>query len=323
MAETFTPENIDPALCSSNPANDLLERIRNRTTQPSTPALPGDEEMEDSPLETPLNPSNTMDTARSLVNYSRLVKRKMDLSDAASVTFDQFCQTRSSEERQALFFAHILQLLELAKKSDKADLWKNVSSWVKAFVFGPSTISYCGLNKAMRERHVADLPEEDDIVAVNLLLASIWSKGTSQRNIYKTNVKKSMESRSTFRNVAVLSHRLIKGYQAYGSALPCWCLKQYPELNDEDFWPKVDETIAMFRKDQTQEQIDICFNTIYEDDKAAYGDPATADHKTVDDAIPDWQKTLRKHANKVQTTPAQKKHRIGEVDTSTKGEQEQ
>ncbi|KAJ7745182.1 hypothetical protein DFH07DRAFT_963395 [Mycena maculata] len=109
-----------------------------------------------------------------------------------------------------------------------------------------------------------------------------------------------------FRNIAALSHRLIKGtpikptVQLYQRvALIRWCLKQYPELDDEDFWPKVDKTIAMFRKDQRQEQIDICFNTIYENNNAAYRDPATTNHKTVDDAIPEWQKTLRKHANKV------------------------
>ncbi|KAJ7735867.1 hypothetical protein DFH07DRAFT_967057 [Mycena maculata] len=185
------PANTTGATVEWIGANDLLERIRNLrngTTQRSTPPPPDDEEMEDSPLEMPLDPSNTVDTARSPVNYGRLVK---------PVAFDQFYQTHSSEERQALLFVHVLQLLELAKKSDKADLWvitpdlgKNVSSWVKAFVFGPSTISYRGLNvKSDARTHVADPHEEDDIVAVDLLLASIRSQGTSQRNIYKTNVR--------------------------------------------------------------------------------------------------------------------------------------
>lgn len=43
---------------------------------------------------------------------------------------------------------------------------------------------------------------------------------------------------------------------------------------------------------------------IYSDDKAKYGDPADSTHTTVDISfIPEWQKTLGKHAAKVSIVP--------------------
>ncbi|KAJ6617529.1 hypothetical protein B0H10DRAFT_2434359 [Mycena sp. CBHHK59/15] len=82
------------------------------------------------------------------------------------VAFDQFCQIRSTDERQVLLLVHILELLDLTRKNDKAGVWtipvdlmKKISSYVKAFVFSPMTISYRGLNKAMRECKAKGLPD--------------------------------------------------------------------------------------------------------------------------------------------------------------------
>ncbi|KAJ6609800.1 hypothetical protein B0H10DRAFT_2225599 [Mycena sp. CBHHK59/15] len=172
MASTFTDENIDPNLLALDPTNDILARIRKNRT---TPLI----HLQRFPLAMAM-------TASSLVAYGRLVKHKITLSDTSSVAFDQFCQTHLADERQVLLLAHILQLLNLSKKNDKGKvrtipdgLMKKISSYVKAFVFSPTTTSYRGLNvsehimQAMCECKVNGLPEEDDLVAVDLFLARI------------------------------------------------------------------------------------------------------------------------------------------------------
>lgn len=67
------------------------------------------------------------------------------------------------------------------------------------------------------------------------------------------------------------------------------------------------------------------FNTIYEDDKVTYGDPANTEFKTETDKVPAWQETLRKHANNVEPTPKEagntsKKRRIEDVDGASDDE---
>ncbi|KAJ6557198.1 hypothetical protein B0H10DRAFT_2446173 [Mycena sp. CBHHK59/15] len=183
---------------------------------------------------------------------------------------------------------------------------------------------------------VKGLPEEDDTVAVDLVLAKIRDKGTHYRNVYKPKfVKESMEKDSPFENIAALSHKLIKSTNVKATvqlyqrvALICWCLKEYPTVEDDDFWPKVDETIAKFRKDSNNlDELNLCFNTIYEDDKEAHGDPAKTDFKTVEsEGVPGWQATLHKHARNVQPMPKaaggppQKKRRVEQLENSSDGE---
>ncbi|KAJ7477105.1 hypothetical protein B0H11DRAFT_2234583 [Mycena galericulata] len=254
-------------------------------------------------------PDAPAQTTPPLVAYGRLVKHKMT-SPTRPRLYPASC-TRCVEERQALLFAHVLQLLELSKKNEKAKPWiitpdvaKKISSYVKAFVFSPTTTSYRDLNCKVK-----GLPEEDDTVAVDLVLAKIRDKGTHYRNVYKTKVKESMEKDSAIENIAALSHNLIKS------------------TNDDGFWPKVDETIAKFRKDSNnQDEFNLCFNTIYEDDKEVHGDPAKTDFKTVEsEGVPGWQATLRKHAGNVQPIPKgaggppQKKRRVEQLENSSDG----
>ncbi|KAJ6622402.1 hypothetical protein B0H10DRAFT_903727 [Mycena sp. CBHHK59/15] len=309
MASTFTDKNIDPNLLALDPTNDILACIRNNRTTPPVldppPALPsgdGDDVDEDAqmPLVSLLPHSSNSNSASSLVAYGHLVKHKITLSDTSSVAFDQFCQTHSADERQVLPLAHILQLLDLSKKNDKGEVWtipdglmKKISSYVKAFVFSPTTTSYRGLDvsehimQAMCECKVNGLPEEDDLVAVDLVLVRIRDKGTTLRNVYKTKVKESMAKKSPIANIAAVFHKLLKNMsikptlQFYQHvALIRWCLFKYPAISDKDFWLKVDEIIAKFRKDSTtDEELNLCLNTIYEDDKAKYGDPSTTDYK--------------------------------------------
>ncbi|KAJ7302617.1 hypothetical protein DFH08DRAFT_977745 [Mycena albidolilacea] len=347
MASSFTDENIDPSLLTMDPNMDPAQKLmaRMRANPPSLTLNlppPNDENIDNndqldlpSSIAIPINlsaPSNS-----SLAAFGRLVKRQVNLSDASSVAFDQFCQTRSADERQALVYAGVLQMLDLAKKNDKDTVWtippdlhRRIVGYVRAFVFSPTTVCYRGINvgehilKAMRECNVKNLPEEDDIIAVGLVLALIRSKGTHYRNTFKTKVKASMARNSSMRNIATLSHKLLKDtgvkptvqfYQRV--AFIRWCLSNYPNLSEEDFWPKgVDNSIATFRhQHKTQEELDACFNTIYEDDKVEYGKPEDTDLTTVDfSTTPDWQVTLGERTKNIQPQPVSKKRKIGEVE---------
>ncbi|KAJ7902850.1 hypothetical protein B0H14DRAFT_3708320 [Mycena olivaceomarginata] len=328
MAETFVNKNIDPSLRSTDPTKDIFLRIRSAglisTPTPTPPAdMDNDDDMPATPR-LPVGPSNGP-TNNPSVSYASLVKNKMALSDAASVALDQFCQARA-EDREVLLFAHVVQLLELFKKNEKMELWvisqdldRKIVTYVKAFVFSPTTVSYRGLNvgehilKAMRECKVKSLPDDDDTTANDLVLARIREKCTHYRNVYKSRVKESTAKDSPLRNIAALSHRLAKNsgikatVQLYQRvALVRWCFVQYPDLEDDEFWPKaVDHTIDQFRKrSSNQEELNLCFNAIYEDDKKLYGDPAGTEFKSADiDQGPAWQVTLGKHARNIQVTP--------------------
>ncbi|KAJ7694477.1 hypothetical protein B0H14DRAFT_3530662 [Mycena olivaceomarginata] len=278
MASSFTDENIDPSLLTMDPNMDPAQKLmaHMRANPPSNLPPPDDENIDNndqldllSSIAIPINlsaPSNS-----SLVAFGRLVKR----------------QTRSADERQALVYAGVLQVLDLAKKNDKD-------------------------TKAMRECNVKNLPEEDDIIAVGLVLALIRSKGTHYRNTFKTKVKASMACNSSMRNIATLSHKLLKDTGVKPTVQFYQCVAFI-----EDFWPKgVDNSIATFRhQHKTQEELDVCFNTIYEDDKVEYGKPEDTDLTTVDfSTTPDWQVTLGERTKNIQPQPVSKKRKIGEVE---------
>ncbi|KAJ7447094.1 hypothetical protein B0H11DRAFT_2290266 [Mycena galericulata] len=232
MSTLFTDENIDPALLAIGPSRS-----------PSEEPPPRNDDLNDEQAGPSQPPDAPAQTAPPLVAYGRLVKHKMNLSDCLRVRHGcgYIQPMRCAEERQALLFAHVLQLLELSKKNEKAKPWiitpdvavrnppfsyslthactttqKKIGSYVKAFVFSPTTTSYRDLNvsehisKVIRQYKVKGLPEEDDTVAVDLVLAKIRDKGTHDRNVYKTKVKESMEKDSAIENIAALSHNLIK-----------------------------------------------------------------------------------------------------------------
>ncbi|KAJ7347139.1 hypothetical protein DFH08DRAFT_961511 [Mycena albidolilacea] len=246
--------------------------------------------------------------------------------------------TRSADECQALVYAGVLQVLDLAKKNDNDTVWTippNLHQWIVkyvcAFVFSPTTVCYCGINvgehilKAMRECNVKNLLEEDDIIAVGLVLALICSKGTHYQNTFKTKVKASMAHNSSMCDIATLSHKLLKdtGVKPTVQFYQCvafirWCLSNYPNLSEEDFWPKgVDNSIAMFRhQHKTQEELDAyVFSSVLLHFMLMIIQPEDTDLTTVDfSTTPDWQVTLGEHTKNIQPQPVFKKHKIGEVE---------
>ncbi|KAJ6538291.1 hypothetical protein B0H10DRAFT_1971616 [Mycena sp. CBHHK59/15] len=209
----------------------------------------------------------------------------------------------------------------LSRKNEKTEMWsilpnlmKKLSSFIQVFV-SLTTTSYSGLNKAMRKCKVKVLPNKDDVVAVGLVLVKIQST----------------EKESPIANVTTLANKLLKNTNVKATvqfyqrvALICWCITNFPMLTDDEFWLKgVNKSIAQFCKDsQSDEELNKCFNTIYEDDKVKYGDPTETEYKIINIKMtPAWQQMSRKHANNIQPAPketpgpAHKKCRIDDMDT--------
>ncbi|KAJ6567791.1 hypothetical protein B0H10DRAFT_1928643 [Mycena sp. CBHHK59/15] len=339
MSDTFTDANIDPQIRAMNPAAQLLQMVRTRaaTAPPQGSPSGGSEDDEFMDQDLPANPPlqsaayNSIGNSSTLVSFGRLLKRQFKLSNQSSVAFDQFCQTGSSDERQAILFAYILELIDLGRKNDKAEAWtispglsQKINMYVQAFVFSPTTTAYWGLKsvehlvKAMRECKVADLPNEEETTQNEIVVVKVRGKMTYHRNVQ---VKNSTEKNSETRNIAALANKVLSGttikptvqfYQRL--AFLRWCVREYPNLPEDDYWPKVDEIINTYRTDcQSKIELDLVFNAIYEDDKRKYGDPSETDFTTEDiQADPKWQVTVCKHSENVR--PVLKKRKISEVE---------
>jgi hypothetical protein len=104
MASSFTDENIDPSLLTMDPNMDPAQKLmaRMRANPPSLTLNlppPNDENIDNNDqLDLPSSiaiPNLSAPSNSSLVAFGRLVKRQVNLSDASSVAFDQFCQVYS------------------------------------------------------------------------------------------------------------------------------------------------------------------------------------------------------------------------------------
>ncbi|KAJ7227802.1 hypothetical protein C8J57DRAFT_1252331 [Mycena rebaudengoi] len=239
---------------------------------------------------------------------------------------------QSADERQAVLFMHVLQVLDLVKKNEKVSEWKvskelgkKIGSYAQAFVLSPSTTSYRGvfyaehILKAMREIGVAGIPSDAEVEARDIVLTAIRNKSISHRNVLKTKLKASTDKKSDMRNIAVLASKVAAGskiqltVQLYQRlAFLRFCLTSYPGLSDDDFWPKVDEVIDDYRRNRANKtELDQVFNEIYETDKTTYGDPADTEIRTVDsqDGI---NMTISKHAGNIE--PVRKKRKLADVE---------
>ncbi|KAJ7259292.1 hypothetical protein C8J57DRAFT_1515365 [Mycena rebaudengoi] len=314
MSLTFTEDNIDPVLLPMDPTFAFLQNVKAASASGLSPSAsasgsnspsldsPGSNEedtMDQSP-DTPV-PSGSNVTA-PLVAFGRLVKRQTELTEQSTVAFDQFCALRTSDERQVMLFAHVLQMLDMARSNSRSSLWRKIHSYTQAFILSPTTTAYRGLNtaehivSAMRECGIKDLPPDEDTAANELVLTETRNKATYFRNILKTKLKASTAKKSDTRNIAELAAKL---YQRL--AFLRFCVVEYPALSEDEFWPKA--------------ELNVLFTSFYDKDKAIYGDPATTKHKTVDiQTLVSWQTTVLKHSEAVQ--PAPKKRKISEVEGS-------
>ncbi|KAJ6480442.1 hypothetical protein C8R45DRAFT_1101016 [Mycena sanguinolenta] len=340
MSGTFIDANIDPALHAlddgTDPAAQMLLKFRTAgsSAPPSDPASPtgsqdmaGDEPEGSLPaagfhLPTPsLTPGGP-----SLAAFGNLVKHQVHLSEKSGVAFDQFLRLRSSDERNVVLFAHILELLDMTRKMEKAEQYEisqslstRIRNYTRAFVYSPQLSAYRGIEAAehvllaMRESNGSDLPPESDTASVKMVLSHIGEKATYYRNVVKTVVTSSLQPNSPLENIAALTNKLINGTQIKATtqlyvrlAFIRTIMYQYPWLNEETFWLKVDDVILHNSKNcKTKEELDGLYNLYYRDDIKLHKDPAETPHTTVEfnESASTWQAVVRKHSKNVAPNP--------------------
>ncbi|KAJ7509388.1 hypothetical protein B0H11DRAFT_2427793 [Mycena galericulata] len=224
MSHTFVSANIDPQLGGGDPAALMLRRLREHASTPATPGPSespgpsGDDKMDQDQDTNPPPPHSAFNFAPqipSLTAFGNLVKRQVTLSDKSTVAFDQFCQNRSPEERSVLLLAHVLELLDLARKNEKAELWvitptlsKKINSYTQAFMYSPTITAYRGLSMA---EHLLNFPLRKRPLIARWCFPRYRDKGTQYRNILKTAVKESLETDSDTENIAALADKLLRG----------------------------------------------------------------------------------------------------------------
>ncbi|KAJ6629390.1 hypothetical protein B0H10DRAFT_2208792 [Mycena sp. CBHHK59/15] len=364
MSDSFVDANIDPQILAMDPVAQMLQMLRASAPGdgaiapgPMSPAVngsTGDDNMDQDIPGTPTAFNFAPLGMSSMAAFGGMVKHQINLTDKSTVAFDQFCQNRSAEERTVIMFAHVLKLLDIIRKNEKAEQWvitstlsKKINSYAQAFMYSPKITAYRGLNmaehllKAMHETHLAELPPEEETTHCEMVLSRIRDKGTHYRNIFKTTIKISLEPNSETQNIAALANKLLAGTKLKATAqfyvrlaFIRFVMTQYPWLTEETFWLQVDEFIEQNRKDcKTPEELDVFYNFIYQKDVKTHGDPADTPYKTVEfnASARSWQAILRKHSANIQPNPkntqllaqaaaaatvssSNKKHRLEEVE---------
>ncbi|KAJ6522816.1 hypothetical protein DFH09DRAFT_1096983 [Mycena vulgaris] len=171
-------------------------------------------------------------------------------------------QNLSPEESSILLLGHVLELLNISRKNEKADLWvissslSKIASYNRAFMYSPQLSAYRGMNmvehllKGMRESNVADLPAKEQTAEYEMVLSKICDKGTHHRNLLKTVIKGSLEPGSEIKNVAALAAKLLQGSTIKADLqFYCFVKRTYKWLTEEIFWIQVDELIEKYCKD--------------------------------------------------------------------------
>ncbi|KAF7367439.1 hypothetical protein MSAN_00806600 [Mycena sanguinolenta] len=341
MSNTFNDENIDPALramdnISVDPAANMLEKLRagNSSAPPSSPGTPAnDDDMDEDQLSgmTPISgftlgtPSLTPG-GPTLVAFGNAVKHQVKLSEKSAVAFDQFLRLRTPEERNIVLFAHVLELLDISRRNERAEqfvisptLGKKIRTYTLAFFLSPQLSAYRGpkasehILNAMRDCKISELPPDSDTTSVQSVLSSIGERATHYRNVIKTTVASSLQHGSPLKNIAALTSKLVQGSTLKATsqlyirlAFIRYIMVEYPWLNEETFWLKVDEVIAQNSKScETEKELNKLYNLFYKEDIMKHGDPATTAHKTSEFSEVDggWQGVIRKHSVTVLPNP--------------------
>jgi len=253
-----------------------------------------------------------------IASFIRMLKQRKKFSDAAEADLELYSQTRDIEERLALHFAIALEERDLLKQLTKPDQWvisedlkKSIGIYVKAFLLSPTVSSYKGnaaehVLKAMNDLNVGGIPAEGDVIQVKELLSVIGTTLTAYRNTIKTKIIASLEDGSKTRNIADLTHEIIKNTTVVATlqlyirlAFLRWHIVTFRK--SADTWDEVDKTLVKWRKVATTEKdLTESFNMMYQEDKVTYGDPANTRHETTQPKnVPAWLKTIDSHSVKV------------------------
>ncbi|KAJ7050131.1 hypothetical protein C8F01DRAFT_1092682 [Mycena amicta] len=253
-----------------------------------------------------------------LFAFCQMAKRQFGLKGQAAVSMENFCQPISTDERLGLVFASVLQLISMkedatAHEAETYVLPENLITLCKvytpAYLMCPQASACRGVDAAvhiansMRESYPSIVPAADDVARMSVVLKYINKKLTSYRNIIKSKIEESHEEHW---NIAKLAHALAgKGPNASKPTLQVylrvafwrWVYINYPDLEDNKFWIKVDSVLSSFRA-KTAVECTVAMNRLYEIDKQTYGDLANDNAFLAADpsTIPAWQLTLFRHA---------------------------
>ncbi|KAJ7051467.1 hypothetical protein C8F01DRAFT_1339488 [Mycena amicta] len=276
--------------------------------------------LEDPPYDGSLDP-HQLYTGSSvpLFTFCQLAKRQFGLEGQAAVSMENFCQPISTDERLGLVFGAVLQLIAMkqddtAHEAESYALPENLKSLIKvytsAYLMCPQASACRGIDasahiaNAMRESYTGiGVPSADDAARMPVVLQYISKKLTSYRNVIKNKID---ESDKDGWDVGRLAHTLVgKGVNASKATLQVyiraafwrWVYINYPDLDGNKFWIKVDSVLASFRAKSAVECAG-ALNHLYDMDKQKYGDPATNTVFSAADPAtrPGWQVTLARHA---------------------------
>ncbi|KAJ7044425.1 hypothetical protein C8F04DRAFT_1174855 [Mycena alexandri] len=298
MAHTFVDSNIDPTLLAMDPTAVLLAQMRTTPNETPSPDTPSGGNNEDPPATPPML-GFSAEGSSSMVAFGGMLKPQLKLTEKSMVVFDQFIRLRSGDEHNVMLFGHLLELLDIARKNEKADQWtigsvlsRKINSYTQAFIPCPQLRAYRGLHLG---EHV------------------VSTKATHYRNILKAQVKTLLEPKSDPKNIANLADKLLHGTSMKHTlqfylrlAFIRWVVVQYPWLTEETFWIQVDQAIKKKSQEcKTKEELDKLYNFIYEQDIRAHGDPATTEHQVTEfnAAMPSWYVPVRTQAGKIQPNP--------------------
>ncbi|KAJ7714447.1 hypothetical protein B0H16DRAFT_1742641 [Mycena metata] len=310
MAHTFVDSNIDPNLLAMDPTTVLLAQMRTTPNETPSPDTPSGGNNEDPPATPPMLGFSAEEWWHS----------------KSMVVFDHFICLRLGDEHNVMLFGHLLELLDIARKNEKADQWtigsvlsRKINSYTQAFILCAQLRAYRGLHlgehvvKSMRDSNVLDFPPEEESTNIERVLTKVSTKATHYRNILKAQVKTSLEPKSDLENIANLADKLLHGTSMKHTpqfylrlTFIRWVMVQYPWLTEETFWIQVDETIKKNSQEcKTKEELDKLYNFIYEQDIRAHGDPATTEHQVTEfnAAMPSWYAPVRTQAGKIQPNP--------------------
>ncbi|KZP29459.1 hypothetical protein FIBSPDRAFT_815986 [Athelia psychrophila] len=242
------------------------------------------------------------------------------MSAKSASDFESFMKASDVAEHMMILMATVLEVRDGLEAQKAVDEWRvpnqlkaNIKVYSHAFVLSPLINSYRGkasesLLEAMRELEIAEIPPTKETGQVKILITSISSTLTGQRNVLKTKISDSLKPESPTRNIAALANAVI-GKSRIKPTLQLYIrlafirfhVVNYPSIEDENFWIRVDQTMEDWRSASlTAVEITQAYNNMYSADKELYGDPATSSFRVTDISLLEgWQLVMNTYSSSV------------------------
>ncbi|KAJ6548780.1 hypothetical protein B0H19DRAFT_1379112 [Mycena capillaripes] len=309
----------------------LLERARlQRERQSQTPsAPPGAEQTPSSPLlpssplplddNDALNPfmpnqalilRNQSMQAAQLKSVGERHLKRIKLEDDSADEYKRYLETTNKDERDAIAFLHVLQLIDLQRKSldQRVKEWKvttelagQIKKFVRALLLLPNLRFYSGtvesaVMSGLRRCAVKDLPTSDGFDD-DVLKAAVARQFSTDKSEIKKMLKDSTELADIpSRNIAEVTIQVLAKYcpdiqptlSVYHRLCHIRARASKPHSNSK-FWPDLDQELEGFHE-EGPEMFVSAMQINYEDDIAKYGDPANTKHKVARDSVPSGSK---------------------------------